>query len=36
MELPPVEKRGKWHENVIFFDPDKPYTEYVKQLHGEV
>ena len=35
MEFPPVEKRGKWHENVIFFDPDVSYVDYVKRLHGE-
>lgn len=26
-ELPPKEKRGQHHR--IFFDPDKPYTEYI-------
>lgn len=26
-ELPPVEDRGQHHK--IFFDPDKPYTEYI-------
>lgn len=31
MTLPPVEDRGKWHSGSLF-DPDKPYTEYVKDL----
>ncbi len=35
MQLPPVSERGKWHENIIHFDPDTPYKEYVKRLHGE-
>ncbi|MCM1540474.1 MAG: LicD family protein [Blautia sp.] len=26
-EFPPVEERGKWHQN-IYFDPYKPYTVY--------
>lgn len=28
MELPPVEERGRYHDNIVFYDPDKPYTEY--------
>jgi lipopolysaccharide cholinephosphotransferase len=28
MELPPVEKRGVYHELIVFYDPNKPYTEY--------
>lgn len=35
MIFPPREKRGKWHENIIYFDPDVPYTEYWKKLHGK-
>lgn len=35
MEFPPVEERGKWHEN-IFFDPDKPFTEYTKAKKGDM
>lgn len=35
MQLPPVSERGKWHENVIRFDPDTPYKEFVKSLHNE-
>lgn len=31
MKLPPVEERGKWHSGSIY-DPDRPYTEYVKEL----
>lgn len=34
MEFPPVEKRGKWHEDIIYFDPDTSYIDYVKKLHG--
>ncbi len=30
MAFPPVEERGKWHEN-IFFDPYQPFTEYTQQ-----
>lgn len=33
MELPPMEERGKHHS--IFFDPDKPYTEYVGVMTKE-
>ena len=33
MEFPPIEKRGKWHENIIIFDPDTPYKEYFKKLY---
>ena len=35
MVFPPVEKRGIWHENVIHFEPDIPYVEYVRNLHGD-
>ena len=28
-QLPPIEQRGRWH-NTIEFDPDTPYTEYLK------
>ncbi|NBK91495.1 LicD family protein [bacterium 1XD21-13] len=28
MEFPPKEERGKWHENEIYYDPYKEYTEY--------
>jgi len=28
MELPPIEERGAHHNNVVFYDPDKPYEEY--------
>lgn len=26
-KFPPIEERGKWHQN-IYFDPDHPYTYY--------
>ena len=29
MEFPPLEERGKWHDNVIVFAPDIPYKEYL-------
>jgi len=28
MELPPMEKRGKWHAG-LFIDPDRPYIDYL-------
>lgn len=31
MEYPPVEERGVWHEGQIIFEPDVPYTEYLKR-----
>ncbi len=33
MEFPPIESRGKWHEDAIYFDPDLPYEEYYKKLN---
>lgn len=33
MQLPPVEKRGNWHDG--FFDPDIPYHEYAKRFTAE-
>ena len=30
-EFPPLEQRGAWHENMIIFDPDVPYKEYIKE-----
>ncbi len=29
MQFPPIEQRGKWHEDVIIFDPDTPYKDYI-------
>ena len=29
MKFPPIENRGNWHSDV-FWDPDTPYTEYIK------
>ena len=29
MTLPPLEKRGTSHARVVFYDPDRPYTEYL-------
>ena len=34
MKFPPVDQRGKWHEDIITYDPDIPYLEYYK-LHPE-
>ena len=34
MVFPPVEKRGKWHDGIIIFDPDISYLDYYK-LHKE-
>lgn len=28
MALPPVEKRGLFHDNVVFYDPNRSYQEY--------
>lgn len=28
MQLPSVEERGRNHENIVFYDPDKPYDFY--------
>jgi lipopolysaccharide cholinephosphotransferase len=36
LTLPPVNERGKWHKNKIFFDPDKPYTYYAKYSKAEL
>jgi hypothetical protein len=33
MEFPPVEERGKRHS--IFFDPDRPYSDYEGKLTKE-
>lgn len=29
-KFPPIEERGAWHDGKIFFDPEKPYTFYLK------
>lgn len=29
MQFPPVEQRGKWHDNTILFNPDIPFIEYM-------
>ena len=30
MKFPPVEERGKWHDNVILFAPDVPYKKFLE------
>ena len=35
MEYPPVEKRGLWHDSIIYFDPDVPYKKYFEKTNGE-
>ncbi len=30
LKLPPEDERGKWHEGMIEFNPDIPYTEFLK------
>jgi lipopolysaccharide cholinephosphotransferase len=32
MSFPPIEKRGTWHDGVIFFDPDTPYKESLNKI----
>lgn len=32
MEFPPAEQRGEWHENMIKFNPDIPYKEYIDNI----
>lgn len=32
MRYPPVDERGKWHQNMVVYDPDVSYIEYMK-LH---
>ena len=34
MEFPPLDKRGKWHENIIFFEPDLPYMEFMRRNYN--
>lgn len=29
MRFPPAEERGAWHENIIHFEPEIPYKEYL-------
>lgn len=35
MEFPPVKDRGAWHNDMIIFDPDTPYKEYMARHRGE-
>ncbi|MDO5448984.1 MAG: LicD family protein [Clostridia bacterium] len=35
MKLPPIEKRGTWHDYYVF-DPDRPYKQYLKEEYGIV
>lgn len=36
MELPPVEQRGLHHSTLVFYDPERPYTEYSGKSTGEL
>lgn len=35
MEFPPVEERGKWHEDQIIYEPDIPYVRYLHDVNVE-
>jgi lipopolysaccharide cholinephosphotransferase len=35
MTFPPLEKRGCWHDKIIYFDPDIPYTKFVANWEKE-
>ena len=35
MQFPPESERGKWHENVIRFDPETPYKIFIERMHHE-
>lgn len=28
MQLPPLDERGTHHQNIVFYDPERPYTAY--------
>lgn len=30
MEFPPIQERGKWHEDQIIYEPDMGYKEYIR------
>ena len=32
MTPPPESERGKWHEGLVFFDPDTPYKKHFEQM----
>lgn len=36
MKLPPVEKRGKWHEGVVILDPDVAYKKFIKENYNMI
>ncbi len=29
MQFPPIEERGKWHENIVIWEPNVPCKEYM-------
>lgn len=35
MSFPPISERGKWHEGIIYFDPDMPYSEYFRTTKND-
>lgn len=32
MKFPAVEDRGTWHDNIIIFDPDVPYKQFLENM----
>lgn len=36
MAFPPVSERGKWHEESVYFDPDRSFREYVSKTSEEL
>lgn len=34
MQFPPIEERGVWHGDVITYDPDIPYSVYLRQCNN--
>lgn len=35
MKFPPVEQRGAWHENLIHFEPEMPWRDYLGKRNAE-
>lgn len=32
LRMPSIEQRGKWHQDLVIFDPDVPYVEYLSKF----
>jgi lipopolysaccharide cholinephosphotransferase len=35
MKFPPINERGVWHQNIVIWEPDTPYIQFLQKRNAE-